>query len=477
MSQHKDLTSGPIFSTIIKLVLPIIATSMVQLAYQLTDMLWIGRVGSYAVAAVGTAGFYVWLGFSLIIISKVGAEVGVAMSLGQDNRTDARLYARNTLQINVFTAILYGTLLIVFYQVLIRFFRLQDSGVIQQAESYLRVVAVGTLFAFINPVFTGIYNGMGQSKVPFYINSIGLIANIILDPLLIFGLGPIPTLGVIGAAIATVVSQGLVTIVFLIHFLGKGAPFPKISFFSPMHKKIVKTIVQYGFPVALQSGLFTIFAMLIARLIATWGPIPIAVQKVGSHIEALSWMTAGGFSSALSAFVGQNYGAGKWDRIQKGYLAGMITVTGIGLIATILLVFFAKPIFSLFIPEPEALKYGVVYLRILGLSQIFMAWEIATAGSFNGLGRTIPPSVISIVFTGLRVPLAYFLALSTTLGLNGVWWSMSITSIIKGIIMVVWFVVLLHRHPSALKIQIVWQSVFRWNFKFLRDKRCIGGKS
>jgi Na+-driven multidrug efflux pump len=229
--------------------------------------------------------------------------------------------------------------------------------------------------------------------------------------------------------------------------------------------------------VAIQSGLFTVFAMFIARLIATWGPVPIAVQKVGSHIEAISWMTAGGFSSALSAFVGQNFGAGKWDRIQKGYTAGLIAVTIIGSIATILLVFFAKPIFKLFIPEPAALEQGIIYLRILGLSQIFMCWEIATSGSFNGLGRTVPPSVVSVILTGLRVPVAYLLALHTSLGLTGVWWSISMSSVVKGIILVIWFVLLLWRHPCTVKPQLVWQSIFRWDLKFLRDKRCIGGKS
>lgn len=477
MKTHRDLTKGPIFSTIIKLVLPIIATSLVQMAYQLTDMLWIGRVGSEAVAAVGSAGFFVWFGFAFIIISKVGAEVGVAMALGRDDRVQARRYGRNALQINIITAVLYGSALFFAYQPLIAFFRLQDTGVITMAESYLRVVAVGTFFAFINPVFTGIYNGMGQSKIPFYVNSIGLLVNIVLDPLLIFGWGMFPTMGVIGAAIATVIAQSVVTIVFLVIFLGAHAPFPRISFIAPLQKKIAATIVRYGSPVAIQSGLFTVFAMFIARLIATWGPVPIAVQKVGSHIEAISWMTAGGFSSALSAFVGQNFGAGKWDRIQKGYTAGLIAVTIIGSIATILLVFFAKPIFKLFIPEPAALEQGIIYLRILGLSQIFMCWEIATSGSFNGLGRTVPPSVVSVILTGLRVPVAYLLALHTSLGLTGVWWSISMSSVVKGIILVIWFVLLLWRHPCTVKPQLVWQSIFRWDLKFLRDKRCIGGKS
>ncbi len=127
--------------------------------------------------------------------------------------------------------------------------------------------------------------------------------------------------------------------------------------------------------------------MIIARIIANWGPIPIAVQKVGSQIEAISWMTASGFSTALSTFTGQNYGADNWKRIWKGYLAAMSIMGTIGMLTTALLILGASPLFKLFIPEEEALSYGVTYLRILGLSQFFMCIEITTAGAFNGLGK------------------------------------------------------------------------------------------
>jgi Na+-driven multidrug efflux pump len=189
--------------------------------------------------------------------------------------------------------------------------------------------------------------------------------------------------------------------------------------------------------------------MFIARIIAKWGPIPIAVQKIGSQIESISWMTATGFSTALGAFVGQNYGAGKWGRIYKGYFRAIGIVSIIGLFATGLLIFGARPIFSLFIPEAEAVKIGVDYLKILGLSQLFMTIEITTAGAFNGLGKTTTPALIGIVFNGLRIPGAIFLSSIAALGLNGVWWSISISSIFKGIILATLFIILLYRSPEV----------------------------
>ena len=169
-------------------------------------------------------------------------------------------------------------------------------------------------------------------------------------------------------------------------------------------------------------------------------------QKVGSQIESISWLTAGGFSTALSAFVGQNYGAEEWDRIHEGYRKGMFIVGVIGVFATCLLIFGARPIFRLFIPnDEEAIREGIIYLRILGLSQLFMTIEIATGGAFNGLGKTIPPSVVGIVFNGLRIPASIILSSHTSLGLKGVWWSISMSSVFKGIVLTIWFITILKK--------------------------------
>jgi len=223
--------------------------------------------------------------------------------------------------------------------------------------------------------------------------------------------------------------------------------------------------------------LFTVFASLLARLVAQWGPIPIAVQKVGSQIEAISWMTASGFSTALSSFVGQNYGAGKWDRIAKGYFITIMLSGIIGILASLLLIFFAEPLFRIFIPnDPEAIRIGVTYLQILGYSQLFMCLEITSQGAFNGIGKTLPPSIVSIIFTGLRVPMAMFLSSAALLGLSGVWWSISISSIIKGLIMASWFIYFIVRHPDVCVPKKAAQLIFRFDRKAWNDKRCLNGK-
>lgn len=458
---NNKLIEGKILPTLIKLALPIMGTSFVQMAYNMTDTIYIGRLGSGAVAGVGTAGFFTWFAMAFILITRVGAEIGVAQAIGRDDMKDAHKYAKNTLILNIALGVIYGAFLITFRKQLIGFFNLENKSVIDMAVDYLVIIALGINFYFINPVFTGIYNGTGDSKTPFKFNVVGLVANIILDPILIFGFGPIPAMGVKGAAIATVFSQILVTILFIL--VAKKSVLIKEFSFKDFDMKYMKSILKYGVPVALQNGLFCIFAMIIARIVAGWGEIPVAVQKVGSQIESISWMTAGGFQTAISTFVAQNYGAGKWDRITKGYKLGIISVGILGIFATILLTFGAVPLFSLFIPEEGTLPYGVAYLRILAVSQLFMCTEIATAGAFNGIGKTTPPSLVSAVLTGLRIPLSLVLSSPKLLGLNGVWWSISITSVLKGVILFIWFIIHLRltnsKEQSQSKLTIVKESI------------------
>lgn len=459
----KNLTQGPIYPVLIKLALPIMGTSFLQMAYNLTDLLWIGRIGSQAVASVGTAGFYLWLGFAFILMTKVGAEVKVAQNVGAGKRERAVQYARNAIGMNFVLALVYGALLFAWSGSLIGFFNIQDAVVVDGGIIYLKIIAFGILPMFFINVMTGIFNGYGDSKTPFLITAIGLVFNMILDPVLIFGLGPFPEMGIEGAALATILSMGIVALIFLFYIGIKHLPFPLLHLVGRLNMEYCARILKLGLPVALHSAAFTIFSMLIARIIANWGPIPIAVQKVGSQIEAISWMTASGFSTALGTFTGQNYGAKDWQRIWKGYMAAMSIMGSIGILTTLLLILGARPIFSVFIPEAMALEIGTTYLRILGLSQFFMCIEITTAGAFNGLGKTLPPSLTSILLTGARVPAAVLLSNEALLGLNGIWWSISMSSVLKGTVLVGLFMVFLLRHPQVDNQELI--GVFKTKFR------------
>jgi putative MATE family efflux protein len=418
------------------------ATSFLQMAYNLTDIIWIGRIGSRAVAAIGTAGFYMWFGMAFVLLSKVGGQVKVSQSIGREDYGEARNNARSALQLILILGLIYGLALFSLNKYLIDFFGMEDAGVVQMARDYLKIIGLGIMFYFINPIFTAIYNGYGDSKTPFKINAVGLVMNMILDPLLIL----VFNLGVQGAALATIASQFVVAAIFVYKFFVDKEMFEDFQLLKKFELRRYWEFIKLGFPISLKSGLFTFIAMVIARLIADYGAIPIAVQKIGSQLEALSWMTADGFAMATATFAGQNFGAENFERVKKGYFEAVKIMAAIGLVVTALFLLFPRQIFSIFVNEQATINEGVTYLRILAISQIFMTIEITTEGAFNGLSKTIYPSAISITFNALRIPGAILLS-STALGLSGIWWSISLSSVLKGIVAITLFMYLIYKTP------------------------------
>ena len=445
MSNNIDLTSGSISKKLFKLSLPIMGTSFMQCGYNMVDMFWVGKTGANAVAAVGTAGFYPWLAVAFIIIARIGGEVKVAQSIGEKNEYKTRTYIKSAIELNIIHALVYSIVLIIFSDYLIGFFRLQSYEVNQMGSTYLKIIGLGMIFTFMNPVFTAVFNGMGNSSTPFKINAMCLILNIVLDPLLILGFGGFPRLGVSGAAVATVFAQMLGTTVFVyLAYKQRNGHF-KINLYKKIDTRCYKELYRLGFPPAIQSAMFTLISMTIGVIVAVWGPVAIAAQKVGTQIESISFMTADGMASAMSSFVGQNIGAKKGERVKKGIRLGLYFATVWGILSGLFMIIFGKEIFAVFINEKTAVSVGSAYLIILGYSQPFNCIEIISSGIFKGLGRTILPSFVSIFFNALRIPTAILLSRNEIMGLNGVWWAISISSIIKGIVL---FVAVLIRYKN-----------------------------
>lgn len=438
MKKTTDLTQGSIFKGLWGLAVPLITAAFVQMAYSMTDMLWLGRLGSNHVAAVGAAGFFTWLCNALSFITKVGAEITVSQSIGAQDRQRAGIYANHAVVLSAIIGLFYAIFIFLSAEWLIELFKFNDD-IAGKAVAYLQIVAPGIFFTFNNNTFSGLYNGQGNSSTPFRIMTIGLIVNIIVDPLLIYGYGPFPQMGTAGAAIATALSQSVVYLIFVRKVFSNRFPLGKMHIFMPLKAVFTKKIIMLGLPVSMQSALFSMFSLTLATIAAQWGHIGVAVQSVGAQIEAISWMTATGFSTALAAFVGQNYGAGNYSRIRKGYRITMIFAGSIGLSAGILFFAFNRDIFSLFVNDPTAIDAGGLYLKILAVSQLFSVMELVSAGAFNGCGRTTPPALVGIILTGARIPLAYYLCSIPALGLNGIWWAITLSSILKGVVTPVWY--------------------------------------
>lgn len=431
-----DLTNGPILKTLTELALPIMASSFLGTAYNITDMAWIGMLGAKAVAGVGVGGMYLWLSQGLVSLARMGGQVNAAQALGRNDRKAASDYAKAAIQLTVLFGLLFSTVCLVFINPLLNFFQMNDALTLEYGKHYMQITCGLILPSFLSFTLTGLYTAQGDSRTPLAANLAGLVTNMVLDPLLILGIGPFPRMEVTGSAIATVTAQFLVLFVLIAGVFQKRSEInilQKIRLFSPTKGTFYRNVFSVGLPTALQGTLYCGISMILTRMVSAFGPGAVATQRVGGQIESISWNTADGFASALNAFMAQNFGAEKPDRIRKGYRISFRVLAVWGLLITALFVFLPRPIASLFFHEEEVISTAVGYLTVLGLGEGFMCIELMTVGALSGLGMTKLCSIISILLTGARIPLALILT-RAGLGLYSIWWALTISSIAKGIV-------------------------------------------
>ncbi|MDF2698712.1 MAG: mepA 1 [Haloplasmataceae bacterium] len=439
MKNSYNLTHGNIIKQLLLVSVPVILTSFVQMLYNLTDIYFLGQIvggnlAIEAVAAAGTAGFYIWLGAAVTLLVRIGTEVRVSQSYGRNNYEEAKAYAKTGVQLEAIFAFIYSLILFIFADQLIDLFRIDVLSVYNNAVIYLRIIAIGMTFNLLNPVLAGALNGTGNTLSPFLISSVGLVLNIILDYIFIFPLN----LGVLGAAFATIIAQVIVTFAFIIYYKKPNTILHKAHFLSSIDKIKARDIIILGRPVAIQSAIFTMIAIYLGVIVFEFGQENgTAVHRIGSQIEAISWLTAGGIQTALGAFVGQNYGAKKYDRVIKGIKYALISMTLYGIFTSLLLYLLAGPLFSIFLDKKDILPLGIDYLHILAFSQLLMIIESVIGGAFNGLGKTIPSSIVGVAFNIARIPMAYIF--TQFFGLNGIWIAITISSNLKGLVIYIWF--------------------------------------
>lgn len=437
-----DLSKGNVWSALLSLALPIMGSSLLQFAYNLVDMLWIGHLGSDAVASIGSASFFINLGYSINALIVIGTGIKVSHCMGKNDMESMQAYIHAGKKLNSVMGCLYALSLIVFGKALIGYLRLNHGTIEQDAYKYLVWSAPMLCFAFFNQLFSRIFASLGNTKSALTISAIGIMLNIVLDPILIYGL----KWGIVGAAIATLIANGVMVIMYL--KMGKG------YLNSIHHKNIdfkkIQEIVQLGTPIAFQRILFTLINILLAKLITSFGAEAVAAQKIGLQIESVTYMVTGGLNGAVASFIGQNYGARKYQRIQKGYQVAI----GIGCVYAILcsVIFwgFSERLAGMFVSEWDTIKMTSDYLKIIGYSQVFNAMEMVTTGCLTGIGKPKIPSYVSVFFTGLRLPMVY--ACVTYLGVDGIWWSITLSTILKGSILVSIYLVKIKKHLVEMNV-------------------------
>ncbi|TCI57666.1 MATE family efflux transporter [Exiguobacterium sp. SH1S21] len=419
-----DLTTGRVQSVILALALPLVGSSLLQFTYSLVDMFWVGALGSDAVASIGAASFYIMLGQAIQSLLVVGAGIKVSQAVGRRDQQLIQRYVKAGKRGNLVLGLFFLTLLVAFGQTLIGFLNMNAPTVERLAYSYLLVSAPMLLFSFFNLLYARIFSAFGNTTTAMRINATGVTLNMILSPLFIYPLG----LGVLGAGLATLVANA---VMFGFFWHRARALFDWEETVEPVRADYTE-IVRLGFPMATQRVLFTVISILLARMIGSYGTEAIAAQRIGLQIESIAYMMIGGLNGAIASYTGQNIGARQIERVHEGYRVtthlGMLYT---GLI-TLVFLFFPDVLIRAFVDDPTTIEIGASYLRIISVSLIFASLEMIGNGYFSGLGLPKIPAMISIVFTVARIPLA--ILLEPYLGIDAIWWSIAISSIVKGLV-------------------------------------------
>lgn len=300
---------------------------------------------------------------------------------------------------------------------------MNNSEVESNAYYYLALNAPILFFAFFNMMYTRILGSFGNNKLALKINGVGVILNIILDPVCIYVLN----FGVIGAGVSTLIANVIMFILFRINTNG----ILNYRYDLKVDFEKIKEIIRLGFPMAFQRILFTIINIILAKIIAMFGSEAIAAQKIGVQIESIAYMIIGGLNGAVASFTGQNFGAGKSNRIKEGYRSALVVGISYAIVMAGVFLLLNRPLIRLFISDESTILIASAYLKAVAFSQVFSAIEMISNGMFTGIGKPNIPATISIVFTSLRIPFA--LVLIKPFGISGIWISICISSILKGI--------------------------------------------
>lgn len=432
MENKNNLSRGNINKSLIKLSLPLMVTALVQVAYNFVDMLYLARLGTEVVAGAGISFFIFYFAISLSIISKVGMGVFASRAYGSGNNKVTIKVIHNGFVLSLIIGLTYTIFVFVFGNFFINLFSLSQVAS-AYAKEYLFYSGFGIMLFIINPVISQAFIATSLPLIPFVLNTLGAIVNIIIDPIMIFGLGPIPALGARGAAIATGLGQLVVFFGFIIVSFARDSIIKKALTSYELELYWLVDIFKLGLPAGILSGFQYIVTIILNGYIARFGDVAIAVTAIGHQIESITWNTSDAIQLGIQALVGQNLGLGNKDRIKEAIKASLILTIGLGLISGLIIFCFRYQLMSLFVPDDiETIKLGSTYLIIASLGQVFFASESGASGIFNGLMDSKTPSTVGLIFNFLKIPLS--LILLRIFGVAGIWISVSLTSVFKGLI-------------------------------------------
>jgi len=446
-AERASLTRGPLLRPLVRLAWPLVAIQLLQVAYNLVDTVWLGRLSADAVGALSLAFPLVFLVISIGGGFTAAGAILVAQHTGAGGERAAGRIAGQTLGFVSLVAVAVGAFGFLATGPLLALLPADAATaerVIPLSADYMRVFFLGApaLFGFF--VFTALMRGVGDTRTPLVVMVLSVIVNVALDPFLIFGWGPFPAWGVQGAAVATVTSRAVATVAGLYVLFGTELG-PAIEPRDLLPKPgPVREIVELGVPTALeQSG--TALAMVVATaMVATFPPAVVAAYGLGNRLLSLVTLPAMGLSQAMDTAVGQNLGAAEPERATRAVKLGLVLVVGVLAVVALVVATVPELIVSVFLPAQSetavaTIDYASTYLRIASVAFVFFGAFQVAMGTFRGAGNTTTALGLSLVALWVvRLPATYLLAFPLGWGPTGVWTAVALGDIVGAVVAVAW---------------------------------------
>lgn len=415
-----DFTTGSIPRHLVTFALPMLASNLLQVMQTVIDTIWVGRfVGTHALGTVSTSMPLIFALLSLVIGLTIATSTLVAQFRGAGNEPMVRRTVANSLMFLTIGGILVAVVGVLFRYPLLRMIS-TPAEMLDGAASYLGIYLAGVPVIFIYFAIEAILRGSGNSRTPLKFMAVATVINMILDPLLIAGIGPFPKMGVAGAALATVLAQ-CVTSSLIVWWILKHTDLVQIDrTFWRFDRTIVQLLVRIGVPAGLQMILVSFSMVAVTALINVYGPVLVAAFGAASKLDQLAILPALSISGAVGALVGQNLGARNYDRVRSIVLWSAGLCAGITAVVTLAALAAPIPLLRLFTEDPDVLAMGKGYLLIVGLGYVPTAVMLTLGGVMQGAGDTMPSLAVTLVTQWLlKVPICWYL--SAKLGPQGIW--------------------------------------------------------
>ena len=417
---HRNYTTGPIGRSILLLAIPMVLEMVMESVFAVVDIFWVSHLGTDAAATVGLTESLLTLIYALAIGLSIGATAMVARRIGEQNPDGA---ARAAVQAIAIAVIVSLVIAVIGAPLAPKLLSLMGGSpwVIEHGSSFTRVMLAGNVTVVMLFMVNAIFRGAGDAAIAMRTLWLANWINIVLGPCLIFGIGPFPKLGIVGAAIATNIGRGTGAVYALVRLFRPGGRFDIQRQHLRLEPAIMSRLLRLSSTATFQVFVGMASWIGLVRIISSFGSDAVAGYTFGIRVILFALLPSWGMSNAAATMVGQALGAKNPDRAERAvWQAGFYNMIFLGLVGLIFIVF-APQIIGLYTADPHVAAYGVDCLRVVSYGFLFYAYGMVLGQSFNGAGDTWTPTIINLfVFWLWEIPLAFVLSVHFDLGPRGV---------------------------------------------------------